>query len=72
MPNTATAAKRDSRMFANCNLGSSCTSKQSDRKVTFWAGLRVEGTLNPFEIKDDDLTKWNDKTNHGGILSKIG
>ena len=58
-------------MFQNINLGSTCNSKQSDRKVTFWAGLRVEGTLNPFEIKDDNLTKWNDKINNGGLFEKM-
>ena len=58
-------------MFQNINLSSTCNSKQSDRKVTFWAGLRVEGTLNPFEIKDDNLTKWNDKINNGGLFEKM-
>ena len=55
-------------------MTTTCNSKQSDRgdrKVTFWAGLRVEGTLNPFEIKDDDLTKWNDKINNGGLFEKM-
>ena len=58
-------------MFQNISLGSTCNSKQSDRKVTFWAGLRVEGTLSPFEIKDDNLTKWNDKINNGGLFEKM-
>ena len=58
-------------MFQNISLGSTCNSKQSDRKVTFWAGLRVEGTLSPFEIKDDDLTKWNDKIYNGGLFEKM-
>ena len=58
-------------MFQNISLGSTCNSKRSDRKVTFWAGLRVEGTLSPFEIKDDDLTKWNDKIYNGGLFEKM-
>ena len=70
LPNTA-QARRDSRIFQNINFGSTSNSRQSDRKVTFWAGLRVEGELNRFEIKDDDLTKWNDKINNGGLFEKM-
>ena len=42
------------------------------RKVAFWAGLRVEGGLNPFGINADELTRWNDKINNGGLFEKIG
>ena len=50
--------------------GKSTTAKS--RKVTFWAGLRVEGSLSPFGINADDLTRWNEKINNGGLFEKIG
>ena len=44
----------------------------NSRQVTFWAGLRVEGSLSPFGINTDDLTRWNAKINNGGLFEKIG
>ena len=44
----------------------------NSRQVTFWAGLRVDGGLSPFGINTDDLTRWNDKINNGGLFEKIG
>ena len=41
-------------------------------RVSYWAGLRVEGGLSPFGINADELTKWNDKINNGGLFEKIG
>ena len=28
-------------------------------KVTFWAGLRIEGALTPFERREDEHSKWH-------------
>ncbi len=41
-------------------------------RVSYWAGLRVEGGLSPFGINADELTRWNDKINNGGLFEKIG
>ena len=47
-------------------------STKNSRRVSFWAGLRVEGALNPFGINADELTRWNDKIHNGGLFEKIG
>ena len=41
-------------------------------QVNYWAGLRVEGGLNPFGMNADELTRWNDKIYNGGLFEKIG
>ena len=46
--------------------------RQNRSKVTYWAGLRVEGGLNPFGMNADELTRWNDKIYNGGLFEKIG
>ena len=63
--NTAKAA--NSRHFSNFNS----TSKQN-KKVTYWAGQRIEGGIKPFGLGTDELTRWNDKTNNGGLFENIG
>ena len=47
-------------------------SQRHSKKVSFWAGLRVEGGLQPFGIKADSHTRWNDQIYNGGLLEKIG
>jgi len=59
-----------SRLFSNVNLGD--TTHPHKRQVSYWAGLRVEGGLSPFGMNCDDLTRWNDKINNGGLFEKIG
>ena len=41
-------------------------------KVTFWAGLRIEGALTPFEKKEDDHAKWHVGIANGQLFEKIG
>ena len=41
-------------------------------KVTFWAGLRIEGGLTPFEKKEDDHAKWHAGIANGQLFEKIG
>ena len=45
---------------------------QNRSKVAYWAGLRVEGGLNPMGRNADELTRWNDKIHNGGLFEKIG
>jgi len=45
------------------------STKNSNRRVAFWAGLRVEGGLRPFGINADELTRWNDKIHNGNICN---
>ncbi len=40
-------------------------------KVTYWAGLRIEGALTPFEIKNDEMYKWNTGIANGQLFEKI-
>lgn len=47
------------------------TSKANSRqkttrdKVTYWAGLRFEGALTPFEKRDDEHSKWHEGIANG-------
>ena len=41
-------------------------------RVTFWAGLRIEGNLSPFEIKRDEHSKWHVGIANGQLFEKIG
>ena len=41
-------------------------------KVTFWAGLRIEGALTPFERRDDEHSKWHVGIANGQLFEKIG
>ena len=69
----ARSISKDSRMFKNIKLGSSTTKAGGNGgKVAYWAGLRVEGGLNPFGRNADEMTQWNDKINNGGLFEKIG
>ena len=56
----------------NNSRSAAASNIRNSRKVTYWAGLRVEGNLSPFGIATDDLTRWNDKKNNGGLFEKIG
>ena len=49
----------------------SCNPSRKD-KVTFWAGLRIEGALTPFERKEDDHSKWHIGIANGQLFEKIG
>ena len=46
--------------------------KSNREKVTYWAGMRIEGTMTPFERKEDDLYKWNTGIANGQLFEKIG
>ena len=70
---------KSNKMFQNIKLANSGKASlpvnntlDQSRQVTFWAGLRVEGSLSPFGINADELTRWNDKINNGGLFEKIG
>ena len=68
---------KSNKLFQNIKLASGKASMpvntmEKSRQVTFWAGLRVEGSLSPFGINADELTRWNDKINNGGLFEKIG
>ena len=41
-------------------------------KVTFWAGLRIEGALTPFERREDEHSKWHIGIANGQLFEKIG
>ena len=38
--------------------------KVNKKKITYWAGMRIEGQLAPFERREDALSKW-----HTGIAN---
>ena len=46
--------------------------RNSKNKVSYWAGLRVEGGLQPFSRHADDMTHWNSQIHNGGLFEKIG
>lgn len=78
---SATALCQESKKSRNISHPKHATQKsprnlpnstKNSRRVSFWAGLRVEGALNPFGINADELTRWNDKIHNGGLFEKIG
>lgn len=70
-PTMMANTKDSSLQFQNTSFASS-TKNAGSKKVNFWAGLRVEGGMHPFERGCDQLTRWNDKMYNGGLIEKIG
>lgn len=64
--------KDPSLTFQSTASFANSTKNAGSRKVNFWAGLRVEGGMHPFERGVDQLTRWNDKMYNGGLIEKIG
>ena len=46
--------------------------QQKRERVTFWAGLRIEGNLTPFEKREDEHSKWHVGIANGQLFEKIG
>ena len=40
-------------------------------KVTYWAGMRIEGKLDPFDKREDALSKWHTGIANGQLFEKI-
>ena len=71
-PNRNSIANKTADYKFNLNKIQSLNNPQARSKVAYWAGLRVEGGLNPMGRNADELTRWNDKIMNGGLFEKIG
>ena len=58
---------KDGRAYTQVNLSGVPQSSTSRTRVAYWAGMRVEGGLSPFNINMDDLTKWNETMKTRGL-----
>ena len=47
-------------------------STKRKERVTFWAGLRIEGNMSPFELREDEHSKWHVGIANGQLFEKIG
>ena len=56
----------------NQTLTSKASRNKSRERVTYWAGMRIEGAMTPFERKEDELYKWNMGIANGQLFEKIG
>ena len=41
------------------------------KKVTYWAGMRIEGKIEPFDKREDALSKWHTGIANGQLFEKI-
>jgi len=46
--------------------------KANDYRVSYWAGMRVEGKLQAFEKTRDATKEWQHSYYNGGLFEKIG
>ena len=44
---------------------------QRPKKVTYWAGMRIEGDMIPFDKREDALSKWHTGIANGQLFEKI-
>ena len=41
------------------------------KKVTYWAGMRIEAKIQPFDKREDALSKWHTGIANGQLFEKI-
>ena len=46
-------------------------SLDAENKVVYWAGMRVEGPLRPFEKKIDENKAWHEAFYNGGLFANM-